>query len=186
MKGNIWIPGILEVFCLQTPESGILGFGIQYSAQRIPSSDWNPQSTIHVPLARNPESSSWRPQSTAWNPESKTVLDYLTRGNGSPPQLGGGGFVLPYIQGLYSFLNRVYKNKRSTQKFSGTNQKAERRRPFGTGLVGHCPQGLFSPFCTFPRAIFLRPFRLSLAPAICPWVSEDAPTPFFKGFEFLF
>ena len=186
MKGNIWIPGILEVFCLQTLESGILGFGIQYSAQRIPSSDWNPQSTIHVPLARNPESSSWRPQSTAWNPESKTVLDYLTRGNGSPPQLGGGGFVLPYIQGLYSFLNRVYKNKRSTQKFSGTNQKAERRRPFGTGLVGHCPQGLFSPFCTFLRAIFLRPFRLSLAPAICPWVSEDAPTPFFKDFEFLF
>ena len=184
MKGNIWIPGILEVFCLQTLESGILGFGIQYSAQRIPSSDWNPQSTIHVPLARNPESSSWRPQSTAWNPESKTVLDYLTRGNGSPPQLGGGGFVLPYIQGLYSFLNRVYKNKRSTQKF--TNQKAERRRPFGTGLVGHCPQGLFSPFCTFLRAIFLRPFRLSLAPAICPWVSEDAPTPFFKDFEFLF
>ena len=28
--------------------------------------------------------------------------------------------------------------------FSGTNQKPERRRPFGTGLVRHCPQGLFS------------------------------------------
>ena len=99
MKGNIWIPGILEVFCLQTLESGILGFGIKYSAQRIPSSDWNPQSTIHVPLAKNPESSSWRPQSTAWNPESKIVLDYLTRGNGSPPQLGGGD--------LYSLIYRV-------------------------------------------------------------------------------
>ena len=36
-----------------------------------------------------------------------------------------------------------------TQKFSGTNQKSERRRPFGTGLVRHCPQGLFSPFFTF-------------------------------------
>ena len=35
------------------------------------------------------------------------------------------------------------------QKFSGTNQKAERRRPFGTGLIRHCPQGLFSPFFTF-------------------------------------
>ena len=33
--------------------------------------------------------------------------------------------------------------------FSGTNQKTERRRPFGTGLVRHCPQGLFSPFFTF-------------------------------------
>ena len=58
-------------------------------------------------------------------------------------------------------------------KFSGTNQKAERRRPFGTGLVRHCPQGLFSLFFTFLRAIFFRPFRLSFAPTICPWVSED-------------
>ena len=44
----------------------------------------------------------------------------------------------------------------------------------GTGLVRHCPQGLFSPFFTFLRAIFFRPFRLSLVPFICPWVSEDA------------
>ena len=62
---------------------------------------------------------------------------------------------------------------RKLQKFSGTNQKPERRRPFGTGLVRHCPQGLFSPFFTFLRAIFFCPFRLSLAPTICPWVSED-------------
>ena len=55
------------------------------------------------------------------------------------------------------------------------NQRAERRRPFGTGLVRHCPQGLFSPFFTFLRAIFFRPFRRSLAPTICPWVSEDGP-----------
>ena len=53
------------------------------------------------------------------------------------------------------------------------NQKAERRRPFGTGLVRLCPQGLFSAFFTFLRAIFFRPFRLSLAPTICPWVSGD-------------
>ena len=59
------------------------------------------------------------------------------------------------------------------RKFSGTNQKPERRRPFGTGLVRHCPQGLFSPFFTFLRAIFFRPFRLSRVPTICPWVSED-------------
>ena len=54
------------------------------------------------------------------------------------------------------------------------NQNAERRRPFGTGLIRHCPQGLSSSFFTFLRAIFFRPFRLSLAPTICPWVSEDA------------
>ena len=61
--------------------------------------------------------------------------------------------------------------------FSGTNQKPERRRPFGTGLVRHCPQGLFSPLFTFLRAIyFFRPFRLFLVPTICPWVSEDVAT----------
>ena len=58
--------------------------------------------------------------------------------------------------------------------FSGTNQKPERWRPFGTGLVRHCPQGLFWPFFTFLRALFFRPFKFSLAPTICPWVSEDA------------
>ena len=38
------------------------------------------------------------------------------------------------------------------------NRKAERQRPFGTGLVRHCPQGLFSPFFSFLCAIF--PARL--------------------------
>ena len=59
-------------------------------------------------------------------------------------------------------------------KFCGTNQNPERRRPFGTDLVRHCPQGPFSPFFTFLRVIFFRPFRLSLVPTIYPWVSEDA------------
>ena len=62
------------------------------------------------------------------------------------------------------------------------NQEAERRRPFGTGLVRHCPQGLFSPFFTFLRVIFFRPFRLSLVPTICPWVSEDADLPKYEEF----
>ena len=52
--------------------------------------------------------------------------------------------------------------------FSGTNQKPERQRPFGTGLVRHCPQGLFSPFFTFLCAIFFRLFRISLAPLSAP------------------
>ena len=52
---------------------------------------------------------------------------------------------------------KIYGTKKSNarrDKFSGTNQKPERRRPFGTGLVRHCPQGLFSPFLTFLRAIY--------------------------------
>ena len=65
-------------------------------------------------------------------------------------------------------------------KFSGTNQKPERRQPFGTGLVRYCPQGLFWPFFTFLRAIFFRLFRLSLAPTIFPWVSKDGITPIAK------
>ena len=68
--------------------------------------------------------------------------------------------------------------------FSGTNQKPERRRPFGTGLVRHCPQGLFSPFFTFLRAIFFRLFRLSLVRTICPWVSEDEDLPKCTLFKF--
>ena len=53
------------------------------------------------------------------------------------------------------------------------NQRPERRRPFGTGLVRHCPKGLLSPFFTFLRAIFSRLFRRFLAATIYPWVSED-------------
>ena len=69
---------------------------------------------------------------------------------------------------------------RKTQKFSGTNQRPERPLPFGTFLVRHCPQGLFTPFFTFLRAIFFRPFSLTLAPTICPLVSEDAGYPTLK------
>ena len=84
--------------------------------------------------------------------------------------------ALPYH--LYWFLKRediqptpMQRLGRKTQ-FSGTNQKSERRRLFGTSLVKHCPQGLFSPFFTFLCAIFSHPFRPSLAPTIRPWVSE--------------
>ena len=66
---------------------------------------------------------------------------------------------------------------RKTQKFSGTNQKSERWRPFGTGLVRHCPQGLFSPFLYFSSCHIFLPFRLSLTPTMCPWVSEDVSNP---------
>ena len=96
MKGNIWIPGILEVFCLQTLESGILGFGIQYSAQRIPSSDWNPQSTIHVPLARNPESSSW----------AMVPL----------PSWGGGGICTRLYTGFVLFFEQSLKKIKEVHK----------------------------------------------------------------------
>ena len=40
------------------------------------------------------------------------------------------------------------------------------------------------PFFTFLRALFFRPFRLFLAPTICPWVSEDAFVIVFIGTPF--
>ena len=50
--------------------------------------------------------------------------------------------------------------QKNTKVFWHCNQKPGRRRLFGTGLVRHCPQGLYSPFFTFLLcAIFFRPFR---------------------------
>ena len=89
-----------------------------------------------------------------------TILDLVKMKSAPSPETQG------QIKGARESLN-------GRKKFSGTNQKPERRRPFGTGLVRHCPQRLFSPFFTFLHAIFFQPFRLSLAPTICPWVSED-------------
>ena len=40
------------------------------------------------------------------------------------------------------------------QRFFDTNQKPERLRPFGTGPVRLCPQGLLVSFFTFLRRIF--------------------------------
>ena len=37
------------------------------------------------------------------------------------------------------------------------NGKKSPWRPFGTGLVRHCPQGLFSPFFTFLRSTHIFP-----------------------------
>ena len=52
-----------------------------------------------------------------------------------------------------------------------------------TALVRHCPQGLFSLFFTFLRAIFSRPFRLSLAPTIFHWVFEDVSVTTFNTYS---
>ena len=75
---------------IRNPESGIqviMACGIQNPAngiQNLESSHlWNPEfiyveSGIHRHGMRNPQ--TWNPESTAWNPESRTFLDYLTWG----------------------------------------------------------------------------------------------------------
>ena len=62
---------------------------------------------------------------------------------------------------------------RKKQRFSGTNQKPELHRPFGTGPLRPCPQRLFFAFLTFLCPNFSCPFRLLPDPTNCPWVSED-------------
>ena len=57
------------------------------------------------------------------------------------------------------------------------NQKTERQQPFWTGLVRHCPQGLFSSFFTFLCAIFF-PAPLDfpsppLSASGCPRMAPD-------------
>ena len=74
---EIWITDSGKYFLVK---SGILGFGIRNTAQRIwnPTKDWNPESKFYQ---QRPESSTWNPESSAKNPESKTVLDPLTWGD---------------------------------------------------------------------------------------------------------
>ena len=47
------------------------------------------------------------------------------------------------LNGRENMTQKKSKERPENLCFSGTNQKPERRRPFGTGLVRHCPQGLF-------------------------------------------
>ena len=45
------------------------------SRDRNPTKDWNPESKFR---SHKLESSTWNQESSAWNPEFKTVLDFLT------------------------------------------------------------------------------------------------------------
>ena len=82
---------------------------------------------------------------------------------------------------------REGKSKR-VEKYGTKKRKERREEPLGTMsyqtsskrsppfwlLIGARKTQVFKfPFFTFLRAIFFRPFRLSLAPTFCPWVSED-------------
>ena len=60
---------------------------------------------------------------------------------------------------------------------SGDEGKSKRAEKYGTKKSKERREELFSPFFTFLRTIFFRPFRISLAPTICPWVSEDVFLP---------
>ena len=58
-----------------------------------------------------------------------------------------------------------YGTKKSKERqenlcFSGSNQKSERRRPFGTDLVRHGPQGLFLPFHQYKTLLQMGSFSI--------------------------
>ena len=68
------------------------------------------------------------------------------------------------------------KSKERREEPLGTMsyQTSSKRSPPFWLLIGARKTQVFKfPFFTFLRAIFFRPFRLSLVPTICPWVSED-------------
>ena len=56
---------------------------------------------------------------------------------------------------------------------NGGKGKTKRAEKTGAKKSKERPERLFSTLFTFLRASFFRPFSLSLAPTICPWVSED-------------
>ena len=62
------------------------------------------------------------------------------------------------------------KNRARRKVKNGEAKKSKERREELFSLFS-----LFSPFFTFLRALFFHPFRLSLSPTICPWVSEGGP-----------
>ena len=56
---------------------------------------------------------------------------------------------------------------------TGGEESLNRRENMAQKKRKERPEELFSLFFTFLRALFFRPFRLSLAPTICAWISED-------------
>ena len=58
------------------------------------------------------------------------------------------------------------------QRFCGTNQKPERLRPFGTGPVRLCPQGLLVSYFTFLRRNFFSPVTTFPSP---PLIAPGSP-----------
>ena len=80
--------------------------------------------------------------------KSKQAEKYGTKEKQRTARRAPGDNVLPdQFQTVAAVLASDWCQKNT--KFSGTNQEPEQRPPFGTGLVRHCPQGLFWPFFTF-------------------------------------
>ena len=77
-------------------------------------------------------------------------------------------FAEVFADVLHMFYLKTMRRFPENLCFSGTNQKPERRRPFRTGLVRDCPQGLFSPFFTFLRALFFGRLDFSSPPLSAP------------------
>ena len=70
------VSGFRENFARKIRNPGLCT--LEYSSRNPEfTNDWNPESKYHCQRLK---SSTWNPESTASNPESKTVLDSLTRG----------------------------------------------------------------------------------------------------------
>ena len=99
---------------LWNPECWALESSIQLKEFLLAIGIQNPESTFHWQGIQNPVPGVRNPQHGIQNP----ILPWITlRGAMVPlPSWGGGGFVLPYIQGLYPFLNNKFKDYSRTLK----------------------------------------------------------------------
>ena len=84
---------------------------------------------------------AFRRHPACWSPGSfpRTSSFLIAR----TPSLGFPMFFLSKLDLTVHFITLQLKPLGTSDPVSGTNQKPERRRPFGTGLVRHCPQRLF-------------------------------------------
>ena len=91
------------------------------------------------------------------------------------------------LNGRKNFGTKKSKERREEPLRTMSYQTSSKRSPPFCLLIGQKNSKVFwhrsevrTAFFTFLLAIFSRPFRLSLAPSICPWVSEDdlRPPPF--------
>ena len=131
-------------------ESGILGFGsgIPPKESRIPVTIGirNPSSTDE-----EGESSTWNPEPTMWNPESKTLFDYLNTWD---------EIRIPSFLVLFSFVTR--KRNRYKGHFMPSYRKQTDSERMYTGLDQEC-RSVISTQPVFQQSEIIRSIALKLS-----------------------
>ena len=79
-----------------------------------------------------------------------------------------------FLLARWSSGKRTFPSSETQGQIKGARESLNgRTNIYGMKKSKERREDLFSSFFTSLRATFFRPFRLSLVPTICPWVSED-------------